>query len=113
MTDSEKLVRLLDELVSVICVARFKDARDVVSLWANTHADAGQPGWHEILGSGLRHAMSVAEDAAIGADMCHIRIDWPLSGRTLSWRFDAARGAAPELEDTITGIVARATATHQ
>ena len=104
----DRLSRLLDELASITDQIGFEAARDAVSLWENTQSDAGQPDWLDALGAGLRHALTVAEDADRCADMCHIRIDWPAASRALSWRFDAGQGAGPDFGATITAAVARA-----
>jgi len=104
----DRLSRLLDELASITDQIGFEAARDAVSLWENTQSDAGQPDWLDALGAGLRHALTVAEDADRCADMCHIRIDWPTASRALSWRFDAEQGAGQDFGATITAAVAKA-----
>lgn len=107
---TDRISRLLDELASITDQIGFEATIDAVSLWEYAQSDAGQPDWRDTLGAGLRHALTMAEDAEAGADMCHIRIDWHVAGRALSWRFDAGQGAGPDFGATITAAVAHAIA---
>jgi len=101
---TKSLHNILDLFTRAVATYGFEAVSDAVSAWENARADDDdQPDWHEVLASGIRHALEVAKAADDCADTCHIRIEWSDTRRALSFGFDAT-GAGP----TLTPIIERA-----
>lgn len=105
---ARRIRRLLTELSTAIDRIGFDAGRDAITAWEDGCDESDDPpAAFAVLAAGLRHTLDIAEDHDSGADTCHIRIDWPNSGRALSFRF-GAHGAGETLSPIITTAVANA-----
>jgi hypothetical protein len=79
----------LDRLVNTIEALGFADAEAAVSDWQNDRESDTALAWHNPLASAIRHGIDLACDTDRAADSCHIRIDRPMHGQTITYAFPA------------------------